>query len=255
MRYRTNNRAYRSDKLSFWQSYSDVIAALLLTFILILAGTLLEARKTYERKQDELNKKELIIVSQKKQIDKIIGVQEKLITALKKEFSNKDLAVSVDQNTGAITFESRLLFAHDKAILQKHGKEELDKFLPSYLSVILSKEFSQYIAEIIVEGHTDSTGEYMYNLRLSQNRAFAVASYCLTNKKKLLTKAQQSKLRNLMTANGRSCSNLKYKYKYDKYGTERAVEDKEASRRVEIKFRLREDEMMEQITDILGKSK
>lgn len=253
MRYRTNNRSYRSDKLSFWQSYSDVMAALLLTFILILAGTLLETRRTYEEKQDELNKKEQIIVEQKKQIDKIIGVREQLIIALKKEFSNKNIGVSVDQNTGAITFESRLLFAYDKAVLQKHGKRELDKFLPSYLSVILSEEFSQYIAEIIVEGHTDSTGEYMYNLRLSQSRAFAVASYCLTNKKKLLTQTQQKQLRSLMTANGRSCSNLKYKYKYDWYGTEHVVEDKEASRRVEIKFRLREEEMMKQVTNILGK--
>lgn len=247
MKYKIGHIPYRrSDKLSFWQSYSDIMAALLLTFILILAGTLLETRKTYEEKEQ-------IIVKQKEQIDKIIGVREQLIIALKKEFSNKNIAVSVDQNTGAITFESRLLFAYDKAVLQKHGKEELDKFLPSYLAVILSKEFSKYIAEIIVEGHTDSTGEYMYNLRLSQNRAFAVASYCLINKKKLLTSAQQKQLRSLMTANGRSCSNLKYKYAYNYYGEKYRVEDKDASRRVEIKFRLREEEMMKQVTNILGK--
>ncbi len=34
--------------------------------------------------------------------------------------------------------------------------------------------------KIIIEGHTDSDGGYLYNLELSQKRAYAVMNYLLT---------------------------------------------------------------------------
>lgn len=58
-RYIKQNK--NGEKLNFWLSYSDMMAALLLVFILILSCTLLEARATYEAKQAELEEKEQII--------------------------------------------------------------------------------------------------------------------------------------------------------------------------------------------------
>lgn len=82
-RYTKRNK--NGEKLNFWLSYSDMMAALLLVFILILSCTLLETRATYEAKQAELEEKEQIILNQQSQIDTIVGVRGDLIDALSKE--------------------------------------------------------------------------------------------------------------------------------------------------------------------------
>lgn len=161
-RYTKRNK--NGEKLNFWLSYSDMMAALLLVFILILSCTLLETRATYEAKQAELEEKEQIILNQQSQIDTIVGVRGDLIDALSKEFSGNDLSVKVDAQSGAITFDSTLLFGYNDDKLQDSGKTFLAEFLPKYFSVLLGKDFSPYVAEIIIEGHTDTDGGYMYNL-------------------------------------------------------------------------------------------
>ena len=109
------------------------------------------------------------------------------------------------------------------------------------------KDFSPYVAEIIIEGHTDTDGGYMYNLQLSQNRAFAVVSYCLDENNHFLSDSQLEELRVLLTANGRSWS-------APVYAADGTV-DMQASRRVEIKFRLKDEEMMNQIAEMLEETK
>ena len=60
-RYTKRNKS--GEKLNFWLSYSDMMAALLQVFILILSCSLLKARANYEEKQAELEEKEQIIRS------------------------------------------------------------------------------------------------------------------------------------------------------------------------------------------------
>ena len=68
-----------------------------------------------------------------------------------------------------ITFDSGLLFDVDKALLRDLSKENLQD-----LGRILNK-YSD--TNILIEGHTDSTGDDRYNLELSRRRAEAVAHY------------------------------------------------------------------------------
>jgi chemotaxis protein MotB len=224
------------------------MAAMLMVFILALSGTLLKAQQNFEEKQAELQEKEAIIaqeeatiLEQQKQIDEIVGVRLELIETLRDAFENTDLSVKIDSQTGAITFNSNLLFEVDESTLRQEGMEFLDEFLPRYFAILLGDEFSPYVSEIIIEGHTDTNGSYMYNLQLSQNRALAVASYCLDDKQNVLSEEQREELRVLMTANGRSWS-------APIYGEDGSI-DMNASRRVEIKFRLKDDEMMAQIAE------
>lgn len=244
---RRNYESGKKEKLNFWLSYSDMMAALLLVFILILSCTLLETKSSYEAKQAELAEKERIIETQQSQIDTIVGVRRDLVEALSSEFSGNALSVKVDAQSGTITFDSTLLFGFDDDQLQEQGKVFLDQFLPKYFSVLLGESFSPYVAEIIIEGHTDTDGSYMYNLQLSQNRAFSVASYCLENSNNVLTEDQLEKLRVLLTANGRSWSSPIY--------NDDGSVDMDGSRRVELKFRLKDEEMMGQIASILGETK
>lgn len=83
-------------------------------------------------------------------------------------------------------------------------------------------------------------------MNLSFDRANSVAKFCL-NERNGLSKSKIEQLQELLTVNGRSYSNPVYKA-----GTEQI--DMAASRRVEIKFRLKEDEMIEKIAQILNQS-
>ncbi len=68
-----------------------------------------------------------------------------------------------------ITFDSGILFDVNKAELRAEAKTNINK-----LAVILNK-YSD--TNVLIEGHTDSTGPEEYNLDLSQKRAQSVANH------------------------------------------------------------------------------
>ncbi|MDH3885248.1 MAG: OmpA family protein [Desulfobacterales bacterium] len=68
-----------------------------------------------------------------------------------------------------ITFSSGILFDIDKADLKDYSRAELAK-----LAAILNKYDD---TNILLAGHTDSTGSDEYNLKLSRRRAEAVSGY------------------------------------------------------------------------------
>lgn len=84
----------------------------------------------------------------------------------------------------------------------------------------------------------------MHNLELSQDRALSVARFCLDENNSILSKEQLNELRPILTANGRSYSDPIY----DSNGNV----DMAASRRVEFKFRLTDEEMVEEMMNILN---
>ena len=127
--------------------------------------------------------------------------------------------------------------------LKTEGKDFIKEFLPRYCSVLLSDDYREYVSEIIIEGHTDTDGSYLYNLELSQQRAFSVARYCLTESNGIISQSEVEMLRSVLTANGKSYSNPIYK--------EDGTVDLDASRRVEILFRLQDEEMIDEMMDIL----
>ncbi len=241
------------EETSYWLSYSDMMAALLLTFVLIISFTVLQAKKQYEEKEAELHQQQVtmeeqqqIMEKQQEQLDRIIGVRSDLVQALKTEFTDSELSVYVDSQTGAITFDSSILFDYNADTVKETGENFLREFLPKYIGVLMSDDFKDYVSEIIIEGHTDTQGDYLYNLDLSQRRAFSVARYCLSEEEHILPDETVENLRKIVTSNGRSSSEPIY----DADGNE----DMEASRRVEFKFRLKDDEMVNEMSDILSSS-
>lgn len=294
---------------NFWQSYSDMMAGLLLTFILIICGALLmlmgvknsydeselalaareaqleeeiSAKLSYadlsEQQQDQLAAQQALLdeqqarldeqqaqldaqqaqldvsaallttqqellASQQQELEDIIGVKRDLVEALSQKFSSSDLNISIDEDTGAILLDSSVLFALNDSSLSADGTAALSEFLPKYFSVVLSDEYIDYISEIIIEGHTDTVGTYLYNLRLSEERAAAVADYCFSDDQTLFDSETLETLRSLLTVSGRSFSDPVY----NDDGTVNA----DASRRVEIKFRLTDDEMIDRMLEVL----
>ena len=308
MERKMKRRRNTDGETTYWLSYSDMMAGLLLVFVLIIAFTMLHAKIQYDEKQTELvgkeqdllvqadeldkerdivakqkttldeqakmlnaqeealaeqgekiaiqeetlkeqhellNKLEAIMSEQQQKLDDIIGVRAELIEELSREFSDSDLKVSVDENTGAITFDSSILFDYNKSVLKPSGKEFLAEFLPRYAAVLLSPKYTDNISEILIEGHTDTEGSYLTNLGLSQKRALAVAEFCLSEKSEILTDRQLEDMRTLISASGRSYSNPIY--------DEDGEIDMVASRRVEFLFRLKDEEMVREMIEILSK--
>lgn len=306
MRNRKRNREAFAE-YSFWQSYSDMMAALLLIFILIiaitlaiyrqktedleqtrlklnsaqeqldaaradlensrleieasnreLAASLAELQQAYDQAaltKEELNKAYLEIENAQRELEvtknelqDIVGVRTDIIGALQDAFNNST-AMTVDAQTGSITFSSDVLFRFNSSTLTQSSRETLQEVIPTYLEVLLQDQYREYIAEIIVEGHTDTNGTYQSNLILSGDRAREVARFCL-NSDNGLSEEQIGYLQEILTVNARSFSQPVYET--DDSGRPTDKVDMDASRRVEIKFRLKEDEMIEKIAAVLG---
>jgi len=71
-----------------------------------------------------------------------------------------------------ITFDSNVMFDVNKAYVKDGFKTELNE-----LAVILNKYDD---TNIVLQGHTDSTGAEDYNMQLSEKRAYSVGNYLST---------------------------------------------------------------------------
>ena len=295
-----------------WISYSDMMAALLLIFVLILTYSLFhyfsmletksreldiaqselnakeqaliiiqtdldELQDTLSAKEEELNSTQAVLIireeeletakaallvkqqaldaateklaeqqkalaTQAKRIDDLIGIRTTMIRDLSASLSAASMKATVDPNTGDIVLDSSVFFETGKSAIKEEGQELLNRFIPVYLDVLLRDKYADYLGEIIIEGHTDSSGSYQSNLKLSQDRALQVALYCLNMP--TLSRQQKNRLQQILTAKGRSYSDLVY--------DENGNEDPDASRRVEFKFSLKDADMIEELNRIMS---
>jgi outer membrane protein OmpA-like peptidoglycan-associated protein len=110
--------------------------------------------------------------------------------------------------------DSDVLFVPGSAELTVSFRRKLDSVWLPYQKIITQDTFLNYISEIRIEGHTDTSpprnsaqSSYEYNLNLSSQRAQSVLHYvqnmdCYVH----LEKAKKERLQFLMTANGMSYS-------------------------------------------------
>ena len=202
-----------------------------------------EQQDTMNAQQVRLDEQQLTLEQQQVQIEQLVGLKTRIITSLSDALRAAHISAQVDPSNGSIALESDVLFATNKFELTEQGQAFIDQFLPVYLNVLLSEDYRPYVTEIIIEGHTDSDGDYITNLKLSQQRALAVASYVLADDYYGISGEQKRLLRSLATANGRSWSDL--------VRDANGVEDKDASRRVVFKFRMTDEQMIQQLKNIL----
>jgi chemotaxis protein MotB len=227
-RYRNEDPMLEDGDQQHWLSYSDLMSALLLMFALFLMVTILHNQKQIEKK-DQV-------------IKQVIGVKTQIIKELQKAFKDSNLNMKVDPQTGAIRFSDGVFFDTNSYKISRAGKKNLEEFVPKYISILLSDRFKDHIAQIIVEGHTDNDGSYLYNLDLSQQRASAVVKVILSND--FPNFKHKKELRQFITANGRSFIDpIK-----DKNGN--IIKSK--SRRVEFKFRLKDEDVIKEIQKMVN---
>ena len=193
---------------------------------------LLQALDNKQTKYDDLLTR---LQAQKAKIKSLTGIKLKVISELKHALGNK---INIDKKSGSLRLASNILFDKGSAKLKDGAKTELRSNFIKYASTLISnKNIADHLDKIIIEGHTDSDGSYLYNLNLSQQRAFAVMNYLLT-----LSYIKKHHIKDKLVASGRSY--------LDAIKT-KGIEDKDASRRIEIKFRLKNEDAMYEIERIL----
>ncbi|EAH5012859.1 OmpA family protein [Campylobacter jejuni] len=190
--------------------------------ILILLGQL-------EKKDEELKNLQEDFQKAKEKVQNLGLIRENLSKELQSKLDNN---ITIDEKTGSISLPAEVLFDKDSYVLKNEAKASLRKILSEYFDAIFEdpKIFSN-IENIIIEGHTDSDGSYIYNLDLSQKRAYEVMNFIYTFYK-------SDKLQKLLMASGRSFSDPVFV---------NGVEDKDKSRRIEIKFSIKNDNALKDV--------
>ena len=165
-------QSHANEKDDHWLSLSDLMAGLMMVFLLIALLFMLTTQK------EEGKIREIAVAYQENQAS--------LYEALHEEFKNdlEKWGANIDKETLAINFQSPdVLFAHNMATLTEAYKAILDDFFPRYIEIL--KPFRESLNEIRIEGHTSSRAHqsfsedqaYFYNMRLSQSRTRAVLEY------------------------------------------------------------------------------
>jgi chemotaxis protein MotB len=220
-------RSRKKEEVNYWMSYADLMSAMLMVFALLLTLVILDYKELLEKKE--------------KEIEHVVSVKTEIIKALTEQFKESNLAIEIDQQTGAIRFPGSVLFEYNSTEVAPLGKEFLNGFIPKYMEILLQEKFRNEISSIIIEGHTDKNGTYLYNMELSQDRAFSVLSYIYSEQSPTFPVKELSQ--KYITANGRGFN--------QPLTNENGEYDPERSRRVEILFRLKDDEAIKAIQKLV----
>lgn len=191
----------RHDQEEHWVSVSDLMAGLMMIFLLIAIIYMVRVEVEKERI------KEVAILYNHLKND----LYQELSSEFKKDFDkwgaelHKDLTIRFKEPT--------VLFDVGSSDLKEKFKIILTDFFPRYISILSSDKYKNSITEIRIEGHTssiwrkNSTEEdaYFLNMKLSQERTRTTLRYVLSI---FDIKEHALWLRQYMTANGLSSSRL-----------------------------------------------
>jgi len=108
-----------------------------------------------------------------------ISIMEENVFSSPQEIETKTEQAVINQNIKVIDFSKKenaslafndVLFSKNKAALKSNFTDDLNRLVPI---------IQQAKHKIIIEGHTDNTGEKAHNLKLSKDRANAVRNYLI----------------------------------------------------------------------------
>ena len=240
---RTPQAEKLTDENPFSLSLGDLMAGLLLIFILLLSFLMLDLMEK-EKRDDKIQQILLKIFTD------YVDLRGNLYLALEIEFE-KDLPrwnAVLDNETLSVRFrEPEVLFDQGKADVKSDFKKMLNDFFPRYIRILKQPEYIDAIAEVRIEGHTSSEWSenvspeeaYILNMELSQNRTRSVLQYVLQIP---TIRGNRDWLQQYLTANGLSSSKL--------IRHSNGTQNNEESRRVEFRVRTNAEKQLEKIRQL-----
>jgi outer membrane protein OmpA-like peptidoglycan-associated protein len=191
----------------FWISFSDLMSALMVLFLVVMAVTLVAVTQSID-------------TSTRANIERSAAIS-KIMSMIAKD--PKSAGVGVDQQNFRIDLGKQVRFDSGSYTINPAAVQFLRNYIPTLLKAKDSSEGRRWIRSIVVEGFTDEDGTYLYNLQLSLDRSRGVVCSLFqgTSAGATLTAAQLRKVQELFLVGGYSFNSIK--------------KDKAESRRVEFK--------------------
>lgn len=241
-------------KDNYWIPLADLMTVLMVIFLFMAISYMVVIKK----KQDNQNR--------------IFEEYEKAKISLFNELSNTfkgDSArwhLKLDKDLSIKFTDPEVLFDDGSSVIKVQFQVILSQFLPKYLDVVLQDKYKDRIAEIRIEGHTNSKGlnrsqvcdykndPYMDNMELSQTRARNVLSEL--RKQDCFTKLKDDKkdrLQYWLTANGLSFGRTVDATNKLSFFSGNPV-DNDKSRRVEFRIVTTSDEIINQAINQIRKN-
>lgn len=186
-----------------WANISDMMAALMMVFLLI--SVVYGAQMKQQSEQLELRSQKISDIT-----ETYSDNRSQIYETLEKKFSDRfeEWGAVLDKDTLTLRFnDPALLFEPGSSQLTVRFQEILTEFWVEYTEVLAA--YSGEIREVRIEGHTssewansDTTTSYFNNMRLSQQRTRTTLEYCYY----LTPVDKQGWVRSYVTANGMSFS-------------------------------------------------
>ncbi len=206
----------------FWISFSDLMTALMVLFLLVMSVALLSVTKTVTDAEREKLEMENDIESVMNEIEQ----------------STKDFpGITIDKKRGVIDFGDKARFDTGSSSLTAQQGEYLRAFIPGLLQIANGIKGTKWLKRFVVEGFTDERGEYLMNLNLSLQRSQRVITIVL---------APPSP--GAVTFTTEQIQQIKEKFLVGGFSSNSAKKSYEESRRIEIRiecYSLEEKKKME----------
>lgn len=203
-----SRRDSEGDDRAFWISYSDLMTALMVLFMMVMAVALLAITRPEARDPEPLPGEEQARARLEHQIAELVQTTP---------------GVHFDPRRLVIDFGDRARFATGSHQLDAASARLLREFVPQLLAVVYKDSMQTSVKRIFVEGFADQRGDYLFNLNLSLQRAQRVLCTLLepTSDGSALTPAQRTQVRDIFSVGGFSFNDQR--------------DSLEASRRIELR--------------------
>ena len=180
----------------FWISFSDLMTALMVLFLVVMTVSLLSVtQKLRDVQKEEAERADAI---------------DRIVEGLKKAAEGyDDFRVTGSRDRVVIEFGDASRFATNDHRISSLGGEHLRRFVPEILAMSETMDGKRWFKRVIVEGFTDPRGTYLHNLHLSLMRAESVVCNLLAAGNYELLEQQKQAVRRLFLVGGFSSNSTR----------------------------------------------
>jgi len=163
----------------------------------------------------------------------IINIRSKIYSKLDDSLKNN---ICYESKTHSLNSKELNLFTASSSNLKDNKMNLFQDCLERYLDIIV--DYKEYVSKIVIEGYSDSSGKLKENIDISSNRAKKIKLF----------------IENMPIVKD---NNLNELLRTEAYGSANSIfidgkEDKNASRRVEVKFKIDSKKILNKLKRIIG---